>query len=393
VISNPEALNGATSGLDPPFAVVDLDAFDANAADLLRRAGGVPIRLASKSVRVRGLAERALGAGLQGTLCFTLPEALWLAELGGDDLVVGYPTVDRAALRQLAHGPARDRVTVMVDCVEHLDAIAAAGGGPVGVCVDVDAGYRALGGRLQVGAKRSPLRTPAQVAALAREIVRRPELRLEGLMAYEGQIAGVGDRPPGKPLLGLALSFAIRAMQALSARELAPRRAAIVASVREIAPLRFVNGGGTGSIERTAAEPAVTELAAGSGLFGPTLFDAYRGFRPRPAALFALPIVRKPSPSVATALGGGYPASGAAGRDRLPRPVLPPGLRLDRQEGAGEVQTPLHGADALRVGDRVWFRHAKAGELCEHFDVVHLIRGGELVGTAATYRGEGKTFL
>jgi D-serine deaminase-like pyridoxal phosphate-dependent protein len=163
--------------------------------------------------------------------------------------------------------------------------------------------------------------------------------------------------------------------------------------VREVAPLRFVNGGGTGSIERTAAEPAVTEVAAGSGLFGPTLFDAYRAFSPRPAALFALPVVRAPSPGVVTVLGGGYPASGAAGRDRLPRPVVPRGLRLDRAEGAGEVQTPLHGARGLRVGDRVWFRHAKAGELSERFSEVHLIRGGEIVDTVPTYRGEGKTFL
>jgi D-serine deaminase-like pyridoxal phosphate-dependent protein len=242
---------------------------------------------------------------------------------------------------------------------------------------------------VQIGAKRSPLHSPAQVAALARTILARPELLLDGLMAYEGQIAGVGDRPPGKPLMALA----VRAMQALSARELTVRRAEIVAAVRELAPLRFVNGGGTGSIERTAAEPAVTEVAAGSGLFGPTLFDAYRHFRPRPAALFALPIVRKPSPGIATALGGGYIASGAPGRDRLPRPYLPAGLKLDKQEAAGEVQTPLHGAGALRIGDRVWFRHAKAGELCERFDVVHLLAGGELVGCAPTYRGEGKTFL
>jgi D-serine deaminase-like pyridoxal phosphate-dependent protein len=386
-------LNTATAGLEPPFAAIDLDAFDANAADLLRRAGGVPLRLASKSLRVRALAERAHAAGFRGTLCFTLPEALWLAELGWDDLVVGYPTVDRIALRALAGGPARERVTLMVDCRAHLDAIAAAGGGdvPVKVCLDADAGWRVLGGILQIGAKRSPLHTPAEAAALAREIAARPEVALDGLMAYEGHIAGIGDRPPGKPLMRVALPI----MQALSARELARRRAEIVDAVRAVAPLRFVNGGGTGSVERTAAEPAVTEVAAGSGLFGPTLFDTYRAFRPRPAALFAVPVVRKPAPGLATALGGGYPASGAAGRDRLPRPYLPAGLRLARREGAGEVQTPLLGpaAAGLTVGDRVWFRHAKAGELCERFDVVHLVREGELVDSVPTYRGEGKTFL
>jgi D-serine deaminase-like pyridoxal phosphate-dependent protein len=203
-------------------------------------------------------------------------------------------------------------------------------------------------------------------------------------MMYEAQIAGVGDRP-GNPVMGLAL----RAMQRASARELATRRAAVVAA---LPPLRFVNGGGTGSVDRTAAEPAVTEVAAGSGLFAPTLFDAYTSFAPRPAAFFALPVVRRPARGVATVLGGGYPASGAPGRDRLPRPVLPAGLRLDRQEGAGEVQTPVLGGE-LAVGDRVWFRHAKAGELCERFDVLHLVRGSEVVDVVPTYRGEGRTFL
>jgi D-serine deaminase-like pyridoxal phosphate-dependent protein len=387
-----ERLNAATADLDPPFAVVDLDAFDANAADLLRRAAGKPVRLASKSVRCRELARRAHGAGLRGTLAFTLPEALWLEE---DDVVVGYPTVDRDALRELAgSGPARERVTVMVDSSEHLEALAAAGAtpeGPVRVCLDVDASWWALGGRIRVGAKRSPLRTAGQVVALAREFARRPELVLDGLMMYEAQIAGVGDAPPGNPLRGAAL----RAMQRASGREIADRRAAIVSAVREVAPLRFVNGGGTGSVEATAAEASVTEVAAGSGLFAPTLFDAYRAFTPRPAAFFALPVVRRPSRRAATVLGGGYPASGPAGRDRLPRPAFPPGLRLDPLEGAGEVQTPLLGrrARSLRVGDRVWMRHAKAGELCERFEVLHLVQGDQRVATVPTYRGEGRTFL
>ena len=367
-----ERLEAATAGLEPPFAVVDLDAFDANAADLLARARGKPVRLASKSVRCRALIDRALGLGLRGVLAFTLPEALWLAT-GHDDIVVAYPTVDRAALRQ-----PRDGITLMVDSREHLDLI---DGGRV--CLDVDAGWWLLGGRIRIGAKRSPLRTPEQAAEMARAIAARG-LELDGLMMYEAQIAGVGDRP-GNPVLGVAL----RAMQRASARELAARRAAVVAA---LPPLRFVNGGGSGSVQATAAEPAVTEVAAGSGLFTPTLFDAYTSFKPRPAAFFALPVVRRPGRGVATVLGGGYPASGVAGRDRLPRPVFPPGLKLDRREGAGEVQTPVLGGD-LAIGDRVWFRHAKAGELCERFDTLQLVAGDRVVDAVPTYRGEGRTFL
>jgi D-serine deaminase-like pyridoxal phosphate-dependent protein len=390
-----DRLERATADLDPPFALLDLDAFWSNASDMAHRAAGKPIRLASKSVRCRTLQERTLARdGFRGTLAFTLPEALWLVSEGFDDLVVAYPTVDRAALRELAEGEARERISVMVDSTEQLDFIARAvgqGRPPVRVSIDVDAGWAPLGGRVRIGAKRSPLRTPEQGAALAREIVGRTAVELDGLMAYEAQIAGVGDRPPGRPLTGLAL----RAVQALSARELAERRAAVVAAVQAVAPLRFVNGGGTGSLHTTTREPAVTEIAAGSGLYGPTLFDAYRAFAPRPAALFALPVVRKPSRSIATALGGGYLASGAGDASRLPRPHLPAGLRLDKQEGAGEVQTPLLGAPArdLQIGDRVYFRHAKAGELCERFDRLHVVSGEEVVEVLPTYRGEGRTFL
>ncbi|SEQ77419.1 amino acid deaminase/aldolase [Streptomyces radiopugnans] len=387
----------ATAHLDAPLAVVDLAAFDANAADLVRRAGGKPVRVASKSVRCRALLERALAReGFAGVMGFTLAESLWLARCGFDDVLLAYPSADRAGYAELASDPKlAAAVTVMVDDPAQLALIDAARGGgreEIRVCLELDTSLWLLGGRVRIGARRSPLHSPAQLADLARSVARRPGFRLVGLMAYEGHIAGVGDAPPGRPLHARA----VRLMQSAARRELAQRRAAAVRAVRAVAPgLEFVNGGGTGSVQHTAAEEAVTEIAAGSGLLMPRLFDNYTSFSGRPAALFAQPVVRRPGVGVVTVLGGGYPASGAAGRDRLPVPYLPAGLRYDPAEGPGEVQTPLLGppADDLLIGDKVWFRHAKAGELCERFAALHLVEGDRVAATVPTYRGEGRTFL
>ncbi|MGW2180773.1 amino acid deaminase/aldolase [Streptomyces sp. NPDC001732] len=389
--------NRATAHLDVPIAVVDLEAFDANADDLVRRAAGKPIRVASKSVRCRALLERVLARpGFAGIMSFTLAESLWLAQAGFDDVLLAYPTADRAALAELAADPKQAAaVTLMVDDpaqLELIDAARAGGREEIRICLELDTSLQLLGGRVRVGARRSPLRSPAQLAELARSVARRPGFRLVGLMAYEGHIAGVGDSLAGRPLR----SRAIRLMQAAGRRELAARRAEVVRAVRAVAPdLEFVNGGGTGSVQHTAAEHAVTEIAAGSGLYVPRLFDNYTSFTARPAALFAHPVVRRPGVGVVTVLGGGYPASGPAGPDRLPVPYLPEGLRYDPQEGPGEVQTPLLGApaDDLLIGDKVWFRHAKAGEMCERFDELQLIEGDRVTATVPTYRGEGRTFL
>jgi D-serine deaminase-like pyridoxal phosphate-dependent protein len=387
-----EQIFGATTA---PFAFVDLDAMWSNAREMLGRAGGVPIRVASKSVRCRSLLTSILefDPGFRGLMTFTLPETLWLHGHGFRDLLVAYPSADREALAELARLDEERPPIVMVDSVEQLDLIddAARGAGRVRVCIDLDLSWWPLGGRLKVGVKRSPVHEPAQARALAEEIAKRPGLELAGLMGYEAHIAGVGDRPLGKRLQG----YAIRAMKALSVPELAERRAAAVAAVREVAEVELVNGGGTGSIHSTRAESVVTEITAGSGFYAPTLFDRYASFRLTPAAMFAMPVVRRPSGGVATLLGGGYLASGAAGPDRLPAPELPRGLRLDPLEGAGEVQTPVIGAAAasLRVGANVYLRHAKAGELCERFNSLKLLSGSEIVGEVPTYRGEGRAEL
>jgi D-serine deaminase-like pyridoxal phosphate-dependent protein len=389
-------LDRATAHLDPPLAVLDLTAFRANAADLVRRAAGKPIRVASKSVRCRAVLRQVLAMpGYHGILGYTLAEALWLAE-EFDDVVVGYPTVEAAALRQLGvQAESAGRITLMVDGIEQLDyidgVIAPDQRETLRLCIDLDASLRGLGGRIHLGTRRSPVHAPADAVRLARIIADRPGFRLVGMMAYEGQVAGVGNQPAGRPVRGAA----VRAMQSISVRELIERRQAVVAAVSAVQPLEFVNGGGTGSLETTSSEGSITELAAGSGLYGPGLFDSYRSFTPAPAALFALGVSRRPAPDIVTVTGGGWIASGPIGADRPPIPTFPPGLSLLASEGAGEVQTPLRGdaAGGLRIGDRVWFRHAKAGELAEHVNELHFVADDAIVETAPTYRGEGKNFL
>lgn len=430
-------LGAATAGLPAPLAVVDLDRFEANARDLLARAQGVPVRLATKSVRVRALVGRALDAGFAGVMAYSPREARWLASHGVDDVLMGYPSVDRAALTDLAADPvARRAVTLMIDSPAHLDLVAdavaqaaltagstVAGAGDAGgqagtghpgdvggqagtghpgdagpegapgvlpslqVCLDVDASLRI--GPAHLGVRRSPLRTPDDVGRLAARVARTRGVRLRGLMFYEAQVAGLPDSSP-----------AVRLVKRLSVRDLDRRRPELLAAARDAVghELDLVNSGGTGSLETSAAGPGVTEVTAGSGLYTPGLFDAYRSFRPRPAAFFGLDVVREPAPGWVTAFAGGYVASGPAAVSRLPR-VVSPGWQLTGSEGAGEVQTPLRrrragsrGVDDLRVGDRAWFRHAKAGELMERFDQVRLLRGDRVVETVPTYRGEGRTF-
>lgn len=388
-------MSDATHEYSAPVVALGTEALTHNAHDMLRRAGGLPIRVASKSIRVREVLHSVLALpGYRGVLAYSLSEAIWLSETV-DDVVVAYPSVDRAAIAELAaNEAAAARVTVMIDSAEQIeliDSVVAPGKrNPIRVCFDFDASWKskALG---HIGVYRSPIHTPHDLRTFAEWVLRRPGFTPVGVMSYEAQIAGVGDQPVGKPAEGMLM----RAIQKASRDELVERRAAAISSVREIIDLEFVNGGGTGSIESTVAEGCVTEVAAGSGLFGPHLFDNYRGFTPAPAVAFALDVVRRPNAETATLLGGGWIASGPAGESRLPKLVWPERLEYAPREGAGEVQTPVIGAHArnLRAGDRVWLRHTKSGEPMEHTNYIVPVTDGVAGDPLPTYRGEGRCYL
>ncbi|WP_291313428.1 alanine racemase [Corynebacterium sp. UBA2622] len=386
-----EVIPGLIAGgeLTAPCAAVDVAAFDHNARRMRERALGLPIRVASKSLRSTAALRRVLDhEGYRGILAYSVPEAINLVREGFGDILVAYPSVNLPALRKLSGDPRlRREITVMVDSSPHLDLLcsSAAGGGPVRVAIDIDCALRLPGAT--IGPRRSPVRTPEQTRNLAREITRRPQLRLVGLMGYEGQVASVADAETG------VVGAVKRRLRVSSMRQLSPRRAECVAAAREVADLEFVNGGGTGSLGVSALDGSLTELAAGSGFYTPVIFDRFADIDHVPAAYFACQVSRIPGDGWVTVNSGGWIASGPPAADRAPAPTHPPGLRYSPTEGPGEVQTPLRGpaASQLCVGDLVWFRHAKAGEMTENVDRMIAVHPDGSHEVWDTYRGKGWT--
>jgi D-serine deaminase-like pyridoxal phosphate-dependent protein len=377
-----------------PFAMVDLDALEHNVRRLVQPldGSGKTLRVATKSLRCPDVIDRvraAAGPVAKGLMTYTATETAFWAERGERDLLLAYPTVSSDDTALLARtNAAGATAAVVVDCVEHLEPLARAARAQstrVPVVLEVDMSFRPLGDLVHIGVRRSPLRGVHDVVALARRAAATQGLTFHGVMGYEAQIAGMADR-----------GAAVKLMKRASSSDVARARAQVRAGLEEagLAPSVF-NGGGTGSLSACAHEAALTEVTAGSGFLDSHLFDAYQGLTLRPAAYFALQVVRRPAEGIVTCHGGGYIASGSAGRDRLPLPALPAGLSLLDLEGAGEVQTPLRvsRSAALELGDPVLFRHAKAGELAEHFAEYILVRGERIEARAPTYRGLSKCFL
>jgi D-serine deaminase-like pyridoxal phosphate-dependent protein len=387
---------------DPlPVAAVDLDALEANVDTLVAqaKARGKTLRVASKSIRcaalLRAVAERG-GDTVRGVMAFSPAEACWLAAEGvAKDILVAYPTAQPSDARLVAASVATGAtIALTADDPQHVavaSEAAAAAGVRIPLVVDVDVSYRPLGEGIHVGVRRSPLRDPAAVGDLAARIAADPHLVFGGLQAYEAHLAGIPDHERG----GGVASPVKRALKALAREPVRAQRKAIVDELaRRGIEVPLFNGGGTGSVAWSADDPSLTEVAAGSGFLDSHLFDGYDGLSLRPAAFFGLQVTRRPAPGLCTCQSGGFVASGAAGPDRLPLPYLPAGLALLGLEGAGEVQTPLAVPEGIRLdlGAPVFFRHAKAGELAEHFASYALLRGDHVEARVPTYRGAGRCF-
>ncbi|WP_335872970.1 amino acid deaminase/aldolase [Bacillus sp. 2205SS5-2] len=378
-----------------PGVYLDLKAFDRNVEKVATIAKGKNVRVASKSIRSVNLIERVLSSHtcFRGILCYNPHECVFLAEKGFDDLLLAYPTTDREALMKIANLFHEEKfITIMIDSISHIELlhkIAKESSSKFRICLDIDLSLTYFG--LHFGVKRSPLRYTHQVLTLIQEIKKYPTLILDGIMGYEAQIAGVADKMPGQFIKNRLITY----LKRKSFQDYPRRRQEIVDALKsEGISLRFSNGGGTGSLLITREEEAVTEVAVGSALYAPHLFDYYRDFRYEPSLFFTSPIVRQPSNNVYTSYSGGYIASGATGKEKQPLIHLPKGCDLVSLEGAGEVQTPFNnnGDQPLEVGDVIVFRHSKAGELAERFTHIQLVENDRVIDSCTTYRGDGYCF-
>jgi len=378
-----------------PLAYVDLDLLDQNIAQNLDRAKSTAIRIASKSVRCTAIMEYIFKKSprFQGIMAFHPEEAVFLSQKGFDDILMGYPFVGEQQIEAIGKEiQAGKYVCLMVDHPQHLSIIEKVGKKlnlVFPICIDMDMSIDF--GSIHFGVWRSPIKDEQSLDALLTVIQAHKQLRLDGLMGYEAQIAGLGNAMKGKAVMNRVVSF----LQKKSIPKIAERRAKALKLIKEKGfELKFVNGGGTGSIESTIEELGVTEVTVGSGFYNSHLFDYYSHFQLKPAAGFALSVSRIPKPGMLTCHSGGYIASGGIDSVKAPIPYLPKDMRMDKNEGAGEVQTPLYytGNEPLTIGDPVFFRHCKAGELCERFNTLHFVRNGEIVESVSTYRGEGKCF-
>ncbi len=397
-----EAWKGILKGERLPAMVVDLDAFDRNVeriASILASPGSEHLlRVASKSVRVPALLKRVLSRGrpFQGLMCFAVEEARFLAQQGFDDFLIAYPTLQDSDLRLLKelHQEGKS-VSLVVDSLSQIERLQSAMSGidrPLSVILEVDMALRFFGGRVHLGVRRSPVRSVQDVLAFFEAAARFSSVKVTGLMGYEAQVAGLGDRNP----VNRFLNPIIRLIRSLSVKRVARLRREIseALAARGIR-LPIFNGGGTGSLSYAIHEPWLTELTAGSGFFDPHLFDHYSNLRLEPSCYFVLQAVRIPDPGWVTCQGGGYIASGSPGWDKVPVVAWPEGSTLSKDEGSGEVQTPvrLAAGASLQLGDPVFFRHAKAGELAERFSEAILIQNGKIVDRVKTYRGHGQCYF
>lgn len=385
----------------PPLMVVKPNPLRRNVRRIIETASNAnkSLRIASKSVRVPELLERIrdwAGDTYEGLMTYSPEETRFLHERGFEDFIVAYPRVNASPIRSLIEvNREGSTARLMVDEPAHLEAIDAVyrnldtDADPLPVCIELDVSYRPFK-LTHLGVRRSPIRNLNDYKSFYERVRNHENVSYAGTMAYEAQLAGV---PDSSPYQGLE-KYLVRMMKRFSRPDVRQTRGAVGEFLDSRDDEHLFNGGGTGSLDFTVRDKWVTEVTVGSGFLQSHLFDYYQSNENEPAYCFALPVTRRPDEDIVTCQSGGFIASGPTDDDKAPRPFLPADVETLEREGYGEVQTPLRIPKTvdLDVGDPVFFRPAKAGEIAERFNEYLLVKDGTVVDRLPTYRGLGECF-
>lgn len=408
---NYHEMKNLIKGYPLPTMIVDLDIYLENVRRLgkIAEKNGKKLRMATKSIRVPSLIDLVLkegGKSFQGLMCFSVEECEKLYEsYGYDDFLVAYPTVQESDL-EITWSLRSKGVSVhlMIDSeahvllinqfwekkTQHVDPSKQI---KCKVCIDYDMSYRLLGGFIHLGAHRSPIHTLEDIKILVQFIQSQGNnLQLSGFMAYDAQVAGLPEINPFSPLMNPIKKL----VKYLSIGQIVKKRKELGKWIKsQNLSIEIFNGGGTGSIRQTSSEEYLTEVTAGSGFLQSSLFDYYQDSSSECAFVFALQATRKGGKNLICCQSGGFIASGEISGDKAPVPFLPADLKEFPSEGFGEVQTPLQVPNGLeiKIGDPIFFRPSKAGEIAERFNEYLMKKGNSIVGRAKTYRGLGWNFF
>ncbi len=362
--------------LERPFAWLDFDALDKNIQIIQDACGRKPIRLATKSIRsvevLRYIQQKL--PNVVGFMTFTAAETVFLLQQQFDDLLLGYPVMEEAAIRQLLYFVQEGKtVTFMVDRQEHIELLSKLGnevGVRVPVCIDINVSNDFK--LLYFGTKRSSLYSLETLTPFLQATKNSPSIEVVGAMGYEAQIAGVGNRPAN-----VIKGRVIEVMQSQAKKQVTQFRRLAIAHIKAYFPtLRFVNGGGSGSMTYTTKQKEVTEITVGSAFYAPALFDQFTHLRLEKAAGFALRVTRQPEKNIVVCHGGGYTASGAIGSDRLPVFYEPAKFAYLSLEGAGEVQTPIKvKGKNIQIGDTIYLDMQRLGSFVSDFHYYMVYEG------------------
>lgn len=407
--SDYQSYQKAIALLNRPCAFLDLNHLEENINKVLADLKGKKLRIATKSIRSVAVLNDILKfiqhnsidkECVSGLMAYHPQEALDLARelklTDGQDILIAYPYMGQQLIEKTLNQISDEKITFMCDLPEHLHLLAKLANEKnttVRICLDLDVSTAFPG--LHFGVYRSSISSLAILKDRLDLISQHPQLKLVGLMGYEAQIAGVGELNPWNFFL---INFIVKFLKNISAKKVIRYRQEVLnlCQARGI-ELEYFNGGGSGSLKMDQQDHALSEVAAGSAFFAPHLFDYYRDLDLRPSLGVALEVTRRPRKNIITCAGGGYVASGSMSKDKFMLPVYPPDVSLLENEMTGEVQTPLKinakSATDIQVGDSLFFRPAKAGEICERFNHLALIRNGVCEKVVDTYRGQGRCYL